>query len=179
MSFWSLLTGSDESNDESNKRKAADAAAAAAKEKARQAREQALVIALIKQQQAKQQAEQKAAQQAAQAAKEQQDKIFQSQSQNYQVQRQGENKAIAMLGSAYPQQTGMQQNIPSPSNMSFPQSPNKSTSSQGFTSTQIGGQAPQQTMETAPLVNQKSGGTQRPLNRYFSPQISGLAFGGS
>ena len=74
-----------------------------------------------------------------------------------------------MLGSASPQQTGMQQNI----------APTSDMSSSGFTSSQIGGQAPQQTMETAPLVNQKSGGTQRPLNRYFSPQISGLAFGGS
>jgi hypothetical protein len=84
-----------------------------------------------------------------------------------------------MLYSSSPQQTGMQQNIVSPSNVGFSQSSNKSMSPQGFTSVQGGIQAPQQTMETAPLVNQKSGGTQRPLNTYNSPKISGLAFGGS
>jgi hypothetical protein len=126
-------------------------AAALVEEKARNSREQALAIALIiKEQEA---ANRKIAQEAA----------------NNKVQIQGQNKTTAMLGSAYPQQTGMQQNIPPTSDMSF----------SGFTSSKIGGQSPQQTMETAPLVNQKSGGTQRPLNRYFSPQISGLAFGGS
>jgi hypothetical protein len=184
MSFWGMISGSDEKEDDERKaRKAAAAAAAAAEEKARQAREQALVIALIKQQQAtqqaKQQAEQKAAQQAAQAAKEQQDKTFQSQDQAQQLRQQGEDQAKKILATGYPQQTQMQQNVASPSNFGFSQSQNKATSSQSFTSPQIARQAPQQTMETAPLVNQKSGGTQRPLNRYNSPQISGLAFGGS
>ena len=186
MGFWGLLTGSDDNKDDKRReREAAAKDAAIAEEKARKAREQALVIALIKQQEAAKEAAKKAEnERIAKSVKEQQDKArnFQVQSQNKafsQLQSQGEEQAKGMLSSSYPQQTQMQQNVASPSNVSFSQSLNKTTSAQGFTSPQIGGQIPQQTMETAPLVNQKSGGTQRPLNTYNSPKISGLAFGGS
>jgi membrane protein involved in colicin uptake len=154
---------------EAKAKKNREDAAAAAEEKARKSREQALAIALIiKEQEA---ANRKAVQEAAnnKAVQEAANNKAVQEAANNKVQIQGQNKTTAMLGSASPQQTGMQQNIPPTSYMS----------SSGFTSSQIGGQSPQQTMETAPLVNQKSGGTQRPLNRYFSPQISGLAFGGS